>query len=404
MGASSEPTLVVKHTFFELVQQDDRVAGSTAVRSRRHTDSELDEPHSALPASPILGGSYFGDGEEIISTPCWSPELRPVYEEPALDAGSIDWQHQPLGWEAPGAWYLPQAVDYLTVPGGCGGGACGSVAPYAFFPMSPVFMTPTDHAGSEADWQWPMGQILASSVDQRTVGSGYRSDPRRDSQGLQRNDGIFAAGGPVDSLAAQMVAVDDAAVESVTRALLDGVMTEASVKSGACSWLDSSASASSTRPEAEPKGDGERTTVMMRNLPNGFQRDHLLALLDKENFSRTFDFAYLPFDFSTGNTLGYAFVNLVSPALARRFIDHFEGFTGWSMKSDKVCTVSWSSPNQGLAQHIERYRSSPVMHASIPDAWKPVLFSQGCRISFPPSTRPIKQPKVRCRQAAGAKV
>merc|ERR1740123_2226645 len=43
--------------------------------------------------------------------------------------------------------------------------------------------------------------------------------------------------------------------------------------------------------------DGERTTVMLRNLPNDYTRDMLLALLDKEGFQGKYNFVYLPMDF-----------------------------------------------------------------------------------------------------------
>jgi len=152
---------------------------------------------------------------------------------------------------------------------------------------------------------------------------------------------------------------------------------------------------------AEEESDQEwRTTVMLRNMPNNYTRDMLLELVDSMGFSNCYDFAYLPVDFKSQAGLGYAFINFISSAEAMRCFDNFEGFSGWKVPSDKVCTVTWGSPYQGLEAHIERYQNSPVMHHSIPDEWKPVLVQQGERIAFPAPTKPIKTPKVRQQPAA----
>lgn len=139
-----------------------------------------------------------------------------------------------------------------------------------------------------------------------------------------------------------------------------------------------------------------RTTVMLRNMPNNYNRDMLLDLVDSMGFTRCYDFAYLPVDFKTQAGLGYAFINFVTSAAAQRCFRKFEGYARWQVPSEKVCTVTWGSPYQGFEAHVERYQNSPVMHHSIPDDWKPVLFDeQGSRIPFPPPTKPIKMPKVR---------
>jgi hypothetical protein len=143
--------------------------------------------------------------------------------------------------------------------------------------------------------------------------------------------------------------------------------------------------------------DGERTTVMLRNLPNSYSRSMLLELIDAEGFGGSYDFVYLPVDFSSQAGLGYAFVNFISPADADRCQRHFEGFTRWQVPSEKVCSVTWAGPHQGLNPHVERYRNSPVMHESVPDEWKPAIFTSTGRIAFPPPTQPIRKPKIRRR-------
>merc|ERR1719478_997786 len=138
-----------------------------------------------------------------------------------------------------------------------------------------------------------------------------------------------------------------------------------------------------------------RTTVMLRNMPNNYTRDMLLELVDSMGFAGLYNFAYLPVDFQSQAGLGYAFINFATVADAQLCFERFEGFSNWNVPSEKVCTVTWSSPTQGFEAHVERYKNSPVMHPSLPDEWKPVLIQNGVRVPFPPPSKPIKTPKVR---------
>jgi len=137
------------------------------------------------------------------------------------------------------------------------------------------------------------------------------------------------------------------------------------------------------------------TTVMLRNLPNRYTRKMFLRLLDTHGFSRDYDFVYLPIDFRHRVNLGYAFVNMASHESAVRMKDTLDRFSAWTFDSQKVCEVVWAAPHQGLAPNIERYRNSPVMHESVSDEFKPILFKDGMRVAFPPPTKTIRAPKFR---------
>eukprot|EP00928_Gymnodinium_smaydae_P001388 TRINITY_DN1050_c0_g2_i1.p1 TRINITY_DN1050_c0_g2~~TRINITY_DN1050_c0_g2_i1.p1 ORF type:complete len:422 (-),score=91.18 TRINITY_DN1050_c0_g2_i1:136-1347(-) len=138
-----------------------------------------------------------------------------------------------------------------------------------------------------------------------------------------------------------------------------------------------------------------RTTVMLRNLPNNYTRDMVMALLDEKGFSGMYNFLYLPIDFNSHAALGYAFVNLVDAQAVEKFWSTFDGYTDWIVPSKKVGTVSWSAPHQGLQGQIDRYQNSPVMHESVPDEYKPVLLEDGVRISFPEPSKNPRAPRVR---------
>eukprot|EP00933_Yihiella_yeosuensis_P035921 TRINITY_DN29595_c0_g1_i1.p1 TRINITY_DN29595_c0_g1~~TRINITY_DN29595_c0_g1_i1.p1 ORF type:complete len:389 (-),score=78.59 TRINITY_DN29595_c0_g1_i1:131-1297(-) len=140
------------------------------------------------------------------------------------------------------------------------------------------------------------------------------------------------------------------------------------------------------------------TTVMMRNIPNNYTRDMLLEMLDNEGFAGYYDFLYLPMDFGRNANLGYAFVNLVDAKTADHFWRVFDGFSRWALPTAKVCELGWSGPHQGLKAHIDRYRNSPVMHVSVPDEFKPMVFSSGVRKEFPSPTRAVKPPFINSRR------
>lgn len=143
----------------------------------------------------------------------------------------------------------------------------------------------------------------------------------------------------------------------------------------------------------------QRSTVMLRNLPVGFSRDMLTDLLDRHGFARCYDFVYMPINFRTRVTFGYAFVNFASEQYAKKCKEVFEGFVDWGLRSDRVCEVTWSDMHQGLPMHVERYRNSPVMHESVPDEYKPALYVDGIRVRFPAPTKRIRAPRI--RHAAG---
>jgi hypothetical protein len=129
---------------------------------------------------------------------------------------------------------------------------------------------------------------------------------------------------------------------------------------------------------------------MLRNLPNDYDREMFLQLLDWEGFAGKYDFVYLPIDFETYACRGYGFVNLVGAEAAAHFWSVFEGYSNWVVPSRKASSVSWAGPLQGLEAHIKKYRNASVMGPATPDAFKPALFKNGVRISFPAPTKKLK--------------
>lgn len=148
---------------------------------------------------------------------------------------------------------------------------------------------------------------------------------------------------------------------------------------------------------AEPSSKAvTRTTLMLRNLPSCFTKQALLDTLDSKGMAGQFDFVYLPIDFLSGAALGYAFVNFSTTEDAELAMDRLQGFNSWNnllgSASQKVLEVCWSDPHQGLDMLVERYRNSRVMHGSVPDEFKPVMFKDGEKIDFPRPTKRVRPP------------
>jgi len=138
----------------------------------------------------------------------------------------------------------------------------------------------------------------------------------------------------------------------------------------------------------------KQTTVMVRNIPNDYTREMLLDLLD-QGYEGRYNFVYLPIDSKKLSNLGYAFVNLVSHSFAQKFCDDLTGFNDWKVQSPKELALCWHRNEQGYAALVRRYRNHSVMHHSVDDREKPVVFDKGKRVPFPCPTRQITPPKDR---------
>jgi len=129
----------------------------------------------------------------------------------------------------------------------------------------------------------------------------------------------------------------------------------------------------------------ERTTLVLRKLPKNETRASLLAMLDKAGCKGLHDFVYLPMDFKKGKVFGHAIINFISNESAEQASSHFAG---------AGATIEWSDQHQGFAALIERYRNSPIMHPTMPEASKPLIFTEGSVVPFPEPTEEI-QPLVK---------
>jgi len=141
----------------------------------------------------------------------------------------------------------------------------------------------------------------------------------------------------------------------------------------------------------------ERTTIVLRDLPDDFSRDMIADLLNSQGLENKFDFIYMPIRLkliARDGTIKCAFVNFESHEAAEECLSRLNGFTDWAAPCEKKLSAFWSENDQGLAALIDRHRNGPVMHESVRDEFKPALYKDGVRATFPCPTKHIKPPRV----------
>ncbi|KAM7253211.1 hypothetical protein ACFE04_025829 [Oxalis oulophora] len=139
-------------------------------------------------------------------------------------------------------------------------------------------------------------------------------------------------------------------------------------------------------PKVVNEQNGGKTSLMIRNIPNLYQRDYMLELIDEhcrsentkadlnsDSVRSEYDFFYLPFDFvRSRSNLGYAFVNFTNPIGAYRFRKAFQGFE-WDNKFKKICEISWATL-QGKVEFTKHFIN--VRFPCTTDKYLPVVFAR----------------------------
>jgi hypothetical protein len=68
------------------------------------------------------------------------------------------------------------------------------------------------------------------------------------------------------------------------------------------------------------QGQGNRTTLMIRNIPNKYTQKVLMQTIDEASFYGRYDFFYLPIDFKNRCNVGYAFINMADTTVSCCFL------------------------------------------------------------------------------------
>jgi len=116
----------------------------------------------------------------------------------------------------------------------------------------------------------------------------------------------------------------------------------------------------------------DATTVMLRNIPNRYTVEELIAEMLTAGFEGSFDFFYLPIDFTTKRNRGYSFINFRNPSDAQRFVGVFHRQRLTRYATQKILEVS-PAITQGLEGNIAQFVKKDAQRIQNP--WfRPMIF------------------------------
>lgn len=113
--------------------------------------------------------------------------------------------------------------------------------------------------------------------------------------------------------------------------------------------------------ESVKSGLDQRTSLMIRNIPNKYKQQSLLS-----EFQRTghgpdkIDFFYLPIDFKNKCNRGYAFVNFVDVEDIVSFYNTYHEQPWKVFNSEKICVVMYARI-QGKEAFLKRFEHSEIL-------------------------------------------
>jgi hypothetical protein len=131
--------------------------------------------------------------------------------------------------------------------------------------------------------------------------------------------------------------------------------------------------------DAVQAGRDVRTSLMIRNIPNKYTQQMLLAEFTENGHGPgKIDFFYLPIDFKNKCNRGYAFALISWNAKTLfHFIVNILVKIGEFSDSDKICDITYARI-QGKANMLKRFENSALMEKE--EEYKPLVFvSHGIR-------------------------
>lgn len=96
----------------------------------------------------------------------------------------------------------------------------------------------------------------------------------------------------------------------------------------------------------------------------------LNELNSKPGVEGSYDFLYLPIDFQNSCNLGYAFVNMVSPAAVVHLYKNMHGLPWKLSRSSKICQLVWGRL-QGKTALVDHFRGTIHLN-NTPNEYRPV--------------------------------
>merc|ERR1719160_722297 len=114
----------------------------------------------------------------------------------------------------------------------------------------------------------------------------------------------------------------------------------------------------------------QRTTCMIRNIPNKYSQRLLMSTIEEQMPNLSFDFLYVPVNAHNRRNVGYAFINFTEVHHIIPFYQIFHG-SGWQkFNSDKICAVAYARL-QGLDMLYQHFCSGSCPERKVQPMFRP---------------------------------
>mmetsp|Transcript_85799 Transcript_85799/g.179269 ORF Transcript_85799/g.179269 Transcript_85799/m.179269 type:complete len:688 (+) Transcript_85799:234-2297(+) len=122
------------------------------------------------------------------------------------------------------------------------------------------------------------------------------------------------------------------------------------------------------------------TTIMLRNIPQRFNRESLMDDMDARGFLGSYDFFYLPIDFSTTHSVGYAFINFVNDEFALQFQEQWHKQRLPDCPTRKSLNISFATI-QGLRANVMQVKKKRRRCLEVRQC-HPIIMMHGRQVSL----------------------
>jgi len=99
------------------------------------------------------------------------------------------------------------------------------------------------------------------------------------------------------------------------------------------------------------------TTMLVRHIPDGCTSMDFMEIIDMEGFKGLYDYYYQPINYKTGNPRTYAFINFVTPVIAKAFQIKTHGINVHCGQQEIQTLCVCPAQEQGWHTHVARYYS-----------------------------------------------
>lgn len=120
--------------------------------------------------------------------------------------------------------------------------------------------------------------------------------------------------------------------------------------------IERSEDAFKLEPSRIVEGRDQRTTVMIKNIPNKYTQKMLLERLDVRHAGR-YDFFYLPIDLKNNCNVGYAFINMSDPIYIVPLFKDLSGKKWERFNSEKICVLTYGRI-QGKEKLVDNFQAA----------------------------------------------